>query len=187
MVLKTLSRLIDLDGRLQGILDHLTQKDHVGSTPAEEDHARSSSTDGSHTFRSQTGTSTASTDATPATEGSPQTEDQEAPSTAALPVSNHWMDRLALDYHLVNYLLGRFRAMQHYFPFVVVPAEWTATSMLKSNSCLLLAAVTAASAYYPRLQQALAEEFHALIAREVLKIDGAKLDLLEGILVYLAW
>lgn len=77
--------------------------------------------------------------------------------------------------------------MQHYFPFVVVPAEWTATSMLKSNSCLLLAAVTAASAYYPRLQQALAEEFHALIAREVLKIDGAKLDLLEGILVYLAW
>lgn len=101
--------------------------------------------------------------------------------------SADWMSRLALDHFLVDHLLGKYRAIQYYFPFVVIQPQWTAASMLQSHPTLLLAAITAVSTYYPRLQHALAETFHNLITNKVLTAEGTTLDLLEGILVHLAW
>lgn len=98
-----------------------------------------------------------------------------------------WMGRLALDHFLVDHLLEKYRAMQYYFPFVVIQPQWTAVSMFQSHPSLLLAAITAGSTYYPRLQHALAEEFHDLITNKVLTVEGTNLDLLEGILVHLSW
>ncbi|KAM0720653.1 hypothetical protein Q7P37_004790 [Cladosporium fusiforme] len=179
-------RLIDLDGRLQGILDHLTQKDASSSTPVTLDYSESSSTGRSRTATSHTSEDRTSAEllgVSPLSGDSPPTHDH----NASPPTSPEWMYRIALDHDLVDHLLQRFRAMQHYFPFVVIPSEWTARMMLESHESLLLAAITAASTYYPGLQQALAEEFHNRITSHALTADGANLDLLQGILVYLAW
>lgn len=182
-MLSNRSRLADLDGRLQGILDHLTQKDSSMTTPAAPELARSANTSesGATTSRSSAATTfTEPSDATPSSGDENQSDGQPVTSPG-------WMSRLALDHHLVDHLLQRFRATQHYFPFVIVPATWTVASMLESHATLLLAAVTVASVYYPRLQHGLSEEFHSLITTQVLKADGTSLDLLQGIMVYLAW
>jgi len=95
--------------------------------------------------------------------------------------------RLELDSQYVEYLLERFRATQAFFPFVVVSAEWRASDMMNERPFLLLAAVASAANSRSQLQQSLAEEITESLPRRVIVGGEDNLDLLQGLLVHLAW
>jgi hypothetical protein len=98
-----------------------------------------------------------------------------------------WITDLGLGPVVLEHFLDRFRGMASYFPFVRLSGAWTAASMTEDRPFLLLAAVAAASSEYCHLQDALIRKFKESLSQRVI-IDGEKdLDLLQGLLVHLAW
>lgn len=59
--------------------------------------------------------------------------------------------------------------------------------MLERRPCLLLAAVANAASHCAELQEKLAKELRDLLARQVMVEGDTNLDLLQGLLVHLAW
>lgn len=105
-----------------------------------------------------------------------------SPKVQALGISGTELSTIAL-LHLVD----RFRAMIPYFPFVPLPSDLSITELAAERPFLLLAMVTCAASKYPRLQKALNEELKETLCCEAI-VDGERsLDLLQGLLVYLAW
>jgi hypothetical protein len=85
-----------------------------------------------------------------------------------------------------GYLL-RFRNMYTYFPFVIVPEEATVLSMSHDRPFLCIAALAAAMSSEKILQKRLEQSFRIAILQKIM-LDGERsLDLLQGLLVYLAW
>jgi hypothetical protein len=85
-----------------------------------------------------------------------------------------------------GYLL-RFRNMSTYFPFVIVPEEATVLSMSHDRPFLCIAALAAATSSEKNLQKRLEQSFRIAILQKIM-LDGERsLDLLQGLLVYLAW
>jgi hypothetical protein len=83
-------------------------------------------------------------------------------------------------------LPGLFKAMTNYFPFVLLPKWPSGDHLLKGRPVLMLAVLTATSHESSSLQRALAAEFRKVATVRV--IDGEKsLDLLQGLLVFIAW
>ena len=83
--------------------------------------------------------------------------------------------------------LSQFREMTLHFPFVVLPAGSTLSSLSEQSPMRLLAAVTAASSSNKR-EQTLLERTLRLSLLERIMLHGEKsLDLLGALLVYLAW
>jgi hypothetical protein len=104
----------------------------------------------------------------------------------ASPLSD-WQTRLGLDKWLLAHLLQRYRTMQHYFPFVVVLESWDVPFMLDHRPTLFLAVAASAACHYPVVQQTLNEELKETVARRVLVGGETSLELLQTLLVYLAW
>lgn len=100
---------------------------------------------------------------------------------------NSWITDLGLNLAVLQHLLDRFRKMSSYFPFVLLPDGSTVSSMAEDRPFLLLAAVTSASSKYPHLQNSLAEEFKETLSSRVIMAGERDLDLLQGLLVHLAW
>jgi hypothetical protein len=100
---------------------------------------------------------------------------------------NSWADKLNLAPSELDQLLHRFRVIQHFFPFVVVPDGWTASWMLAERPFLLLTVVTAVSKSNSSLHKALGEEIKMTLASRIMIADENNLDLLQGLLVHLAW
>lgn len=98
-----------------------------------------------------------------------------------------WISRLELDGGLIHNLLQRFRTTQHHFPFVVVPANWGIAEAMRTRPCLLLAAVANAASHHPELQERLAKELKRLFAQQIVVSGESSLDLLQALLVHLAW
>ncbi|KAK5743305.1 hypothetical protein LTR17_002783 [Elasticomyces elasticus] len=98
-----------------------------------------------------------------------------------------WIGKLGLDHQLLDQLLGQYRSMQHFFPFVVVLPDWTSRSMMQDRPFLLLAAVANAANHYPRLQDLLAKEIREILADQIVIAGETSLDLLSGMLLHLAW
>ena len=85
-----------------------------------------------------------------------------------------------------GYLL-QFRNMSTYFPFVIIPNEATVLSMSQDRPFLCLAALAAATSSEKILQKSLEQSFRVAILQKIM-LDGERnLDLLNGLLVYLAW
>jgi hypothetical protein len=85
-----------------------------------------------------------------------------------------------------GYLL-QFRNMSTYFPFVIIPNEATVLSMSQDRPFLCLAALAAATSSEKTLQKSLEQSFRVAILQTIM-LDGERnLDLLNGLLVYLAW
>jgi hypothetical protein len=85
-----------------------------------------------------------------------------------------------------GYLL-QFRNMTAYFPFVVIPNEATVLSMSQDRPFLCLAALAAATSSEKYVQKSLEQSFRVAILQKIM-LDGERnLDLLNGLLVYLAW
>ena len=98
-----------------------------------------------------------------------------------------WINKLDLDLAYINHLLQEFRKTQRFFPFVVIPAEWTVQSMVEERPFLLLAAITTVARETPPLQEVLADEIKAILAQRIVVNGENNLDLLQGLLVHLAW
>ncbi|GFF90159.1 hypothetical protein IFM61392_10504 [Aspergillus lentulus] len=98
-----------------------------------------------------------------------------------------WVTDLGLSPVVVEHLLDKFRGMACYFPFVRLPYACTAASMAEDRPCLLLAAVAAASSKYCHLQDALIRQFKESLSQRVIIAGEKDLDLLQGLLVHLAW
>lgn len=160
------SRLRDLATRLDGVLDHLTELD--------KDKADSTSIDPS---------STSGPTDLPGPTRNVSYED----ASTTVSSSSDWPTRLGLNPWLLAHLLQRYRTMQHYFPFVVVLSSWDVPHMLNHRPTLFLAVVASAACHYPVVQQALNEELKETLAQRVLVSGETSLELLQAVLVYLAW
>lgn len=94
---------------------------------------------------------------------------------------------LNLSQDVLEHLLNEFRSRQAFYPFIVIRPEWTVRFMTIQRPFLLLATVTGASSRYPQLQQVLVTRLKETLARRIV-IEGERdLDLLQGLLVHLAW
>jgi hypothetical protein len=98
-----------------------------------------------------------------------------------------WITDLGLGPVVLEHLLNRFRGMGSYFPFVRLSNDCTAASMAKDRPFLLLAAVAAASSKYCHLQDALIRRFKESLSERIIIAGEKDLDLLQGLLVHLAW
>jgi hypothetical protein len=94
---------------------------------------------------------------------------------------------LHLSLEVLEHLLQEARSMQARFPFIVIEPSWAVSSMIKERPALLLAAVTNASSRYPRLQKSLATALQETFAHRVVIAGDQDLDLLQGMLLHLAW
>ena len=94
---------------------------------------------------------------------------------------------LKLSSQVLEHLLNEFRSRQSFFPFVVVPPNWNVHSVVVERPFLLLAMLASASSKYPRLQQAIAAVLKDTLADRVVVKGERDLDLLQGLLVHLAW
>ncbi|EKV12272.1 hypothetical protein PDIG_45970 [Penicillium digitatum PHI26] len=98
-----------------------------------------------------------------------------------------WITDLGLGPVVLEHLLDRFRGMASYYPFVRLSSGWNAASMAEDRPFLLLAVAAAASSNYCHLQDALIQKFKESLSQRVLIAGEKDLDLLQGLLVHLAW
>ena len=73
------------------------------------------------------------------------------------------------------------------FPFVLLSTDETSESLRHYKPFLFLSIVAATSYTNPQLQQRLAREIQKQIASRMIINNEKSLDLLQGLLVYLAW
>jgi hypothetical protein len=99
----------------------------------------------------------------------------------------NWADRLGLDRWLLGHLLQRYRTMQHHFPFVVIPQTWDVQHMLVSRPMLLLAVVSSSACQHSQLQQILVQDLKDTLNRRVTVGGENSLELLQAVLIHLAW
>jgi hypothetical protein len=98
------------------------------------------------------------------------------------------VDRGVVAQDLAQVLLDRFRinAAQQ-FPFVVIPAD-ASLEAVRGNTPFLFLAVTATMMFdNPLLQHRLGEEVRQQAFQRMLSRAEKNLDLLQGLLVYIAW
>ncbi|KAL5337892.1 hypothetical protein BJX70DRAFT_408960 [Aspergillus crustosus] len=107
--------------------------------------------------------------------------------TASTAIDATWISDLGLGSVVLEHFLNRFRGMTSYFPFVQLSAAWTVTSIAEEHPFLLLAAVAASSSKHIHLQDALINRFKETLSQRVVLAGDKNLDLLQGLLVHLAW
>jgi hypothetical protein len=112
---------------------------------------------------------------------------EQADSGKAIVSNGTWASRLDLDHWLLGHLLQRYRTMQHHFPFVVIPGTWSLQNMMMSRPTLLLAIVSSSASHYPQLQQLLVKDLKDTLTRRVMVGGENDLELLQAILMHLAW
>jgi hypothetical protein len=126
----------------------------------------------------------------------PSLPDKEAFSTEHAALAAHealstfdttWIADLGLSPAVLEHLLNNFRGMSAHFPFVQLPEHLTAESMVNDRPFLLLAAVTNGASRYRHLQAALIEKFKNVLSQNLIIAGERDLDLLQGLLVHLAW
>jgi hypothetical protein len=83
-------------------------------------------------------------------------------------------------------LLDTYRCMVDFFPFVILPKDCSCQELTLHRPILMFAVLTVASYESTSLQQTLSREFRKVAMAKIL--NGEKsLDLLQGILVFIAW
>jgi hypothetical protein len=111
----------------------------------------------------------------------------QSPRNSSTATDTAWITDLGLSPVVIGHFLDRFRSMGSYFPFVRLSDAWTAASMAEDRPFLLLAAAAVASSNHCHLQDALIKQFKESLTQRVLIAGEQDLDLLQGLLVYLAW
>jgi hypothetical protein len=95
--------------------------------------------------------------------------------------------RPALNANQVEKFLNRFESRFAYFPFVVLPPAWTVMSMLQRHPFLVLGILSAMSAEDAILHRRLDCEFRRVLGEKVTMNGEKSLDILQGLLVHIAW
>ncbi|KAF2734531.1 hypothetical protein EJ04DRAFT_534776 [Polyplosphaeria fusca] len=83
-------------------------------------------------------------------------------------------------------LLANWRTMVNYFPFVALPQENFCRDLLQKRPILMFAVLTAASYDSTPKQLILAREFRKVVMIKLMSGEKS-LDLLQGLLVFIAW
>lgn len=87
-----------------------------------------------------------------------------------------------------NTLLDQFRAkMAPYFPFVIIPESTRIEDLRPARLFLCVATLFASSHEDLDLQRNLARLFEQMVAAKLLEGGFASFDILQGLIVYLAW
>lgn len=86
----------------------------------------------------------------------------------------------------VQMLLDTYRQMVPFFPFVQLPEDSTCAEFVRNRPVLLFAVITVASHESTKVQQTLSREFRKFAMVRIMKGEKT-LDLLQGLLVFLAW
>lgn len=87
----------------------------------------------------------------------------------------------------IDRYIGHFREMSSFFPFVTIPYDAIVYSMLKDRPLLLHAALTVATSSEVHLQKTLERNFKELMLRQLVLEAQKSIDLLQSILIYVAW
>jgi hypothetical protein len=83
--------------------------------------------------------------------------------------------------------LTRFQESQTYFPFIRLPQGITMETVMKDHPFLLLGILAAMSMPDVYIHQRLDAKFRRVLSEKTIERDEKSLDLLQGLLVYLAW
>ena len=73
------------------------------------------------------------------------------------------------------------------FPWVILPSELPLYLFRRERPSLLLSLLSLATRKQAALHESLEHEFKKVIGAKIVMNDGPDLDLLQGVLVYLAW
>ncbi|EME49397.1 hypothetical protein DOTSEDRAFT_163734 [Dothistroma septosporum NZE10] len=92
-----------------------------------------------------------------------------------------------VDYNFVANSFTIFRQLQVHFPFVDLKPDADAISMVARRPMLTLAICTVAAATYPEAQSRLSQAFQYALSSKVILGTERSIDILAGVLVYLAW
>ncbi|ORY11334.1 hypothetical protein BCR34DRAFT_587994 [Clohesyomyces aquaticus] len=86
----------------------------------------------------------------------------------------------------MDFLLNTYRNMVDFFPFVPLPKDRLSRDLIQQRPMLMFALLTTTSYDSPLLQFALSREFRKVAMVKIM--NGEKsLDLLQGLLVFVAW
>ncbi|KAL6407752.1 hypothetical protein AUP68_08776 [Ilyonectria robusta] len=97
-------------------------------------------------------------------------------------------ERGILSLETASTLIDWFRRkMTPYFPFVVFSKDLSVDQLNRERPCACLAALAAASHSELHTQQALGSLFNQVIAARMIEGNIADIDLLQGLLIHLAW
>ena len=77
--------------------------------------------------------------------------------------------------------------MTLHFPFVVIPPQVTATDLRQQKPFLFLAVLASAAYSNMPLQRLLGREFKKVIASRMITSGEVSFELLQGMMVFLAW
>ncbi|DAA75819.1 TPA_exp: hypothetical protein A8136_1541 [Trichophyton benhamiae CBS 112371] len=103
-------------------------------------------------------------------------------------ISKDVVDRGFLTIEDAECFLSTFKVrMIEHFPFVVVPQPTMAEQLRRDRPFLFLSIISAASYSNMPLQRKLGEEVRSAIASRMIVNGEVSFDLLQGLLVYLAW
>lgn len=80
-----------------------------------------------------------------------------------------------------------FQSRASHFPFVLVPPKWTLDSLRRERPFFLLSLLSFASHHNEKLQLRLELELRESLSKRVIVHCEKSLDLLQGVLIYLAW
>lgn len=93
-----------------------------------------------------------------------------------------------LTLHRATTLLDRYRSsMTAHFPFVVISPEISISQMRKKKPFLLLAVLAVASYEDFSTQRLLGDEVRRMISVRMILSGETPLEILQGLLVFLAW
>jgi len=99
-----------------------------------------------------------------------------------------WISRLVKSDEDGEALLQKFRAeFSPFFPFVVVPPDATFLGLKGESPFVLLISLMVACRDDSELQNALAKKIREIISFAVLVKGDQSLDLLQGVMLFLAW
>lgn len=103
------------------------------------------------------------------------------------PIEDSFFGRGLLPINKACSYIALYREMSSHFPFVILPADATVHSLYCERPFLLLSVLAAASSRERKLQKVLEEELRTTLCTKVVLEGEKSLDLLQGLLVYLAW
>ena len=97
------------------------------------------------------------------------------------------IERGLLSVERAEELLRIYQVDSRSFPFVHVPSNATISSLRRDRPFLLLNVLTMASQRNNELQTVLEQEVREVLGTKVISDGEQSLDLLQGLMVYLAW
>lgn len=93
-----------------------------------------------------------------------------------------------ITYDLANEYLDYYRSKSKYFPFVLIPPNESLDTLRRERPFLLLSVLAMSAIQSPtKLQRVLDFELRESLSRRTIVNGEISLDLLQGILVYIAW